>query len=133
MKMEFQILNLLLVVEILPKVSTHSLKAFMTTKCFIEYLHFIRDQFPGEKQIHLIIDSYSSHIAKASQMAATRLNIHLIYIPSGYTDKYQPLDVAVFAVLKSIANKKLRDFLYTHTSYNIILLLHMLLVIGTQA
>lgn len=100
--------------DIFPNVSTHSLKAYMTTKCFIKYLHFIRDQFPAEKKIHLIIDSYSSHIAKASQMAATRLNIHLIYIPSGYTDKYQPLDVAVFAVLKSIANKKLRDFLYNH-------------------
>lgn len=97
--------------EIFPNVSTHSVKSFMTTQCFIEYLIFIRSQYPIDKRIHLIVDSYSSHISTASQQKAEELNIELIYIPSGYTDAYQPLDIAVFAVLKSIANAKLRHFL----------------------
>lgn len=97
--------------EIFPNVATHSPKAYMNTKCFIQYLKFLRDQFPDGKKIHLIVDSYSSHVAKASKMAAERNNIELIFIPSGYTDKYQPLDIAVFSVLKSIANGKLRKFL----------------------
>ena len=86
----------------------------MNTDCFIQYLSFLREQFPGESTINLIVDSYSSHIAERSQNAAKELNIKLIFIPSGYTDKFQPLDVAVFAVLKSIANGKLRKFLYEH-------------------
>ena len=100
--------------DIFPNVSTHSLKAFMTTECFIQYLEFIRQQYPRDKTIHLIVDSYSSHVASKSQAKAEELNIELIFIPSGYTDEYQPLDIAVFAVLKSIANAKLRHFLVDH-------------------
>ena len=35
----------------------------------------------------------------------------MIYIPDGYTDRFQPLDIAVFAVLKNITNAKLSKFL----------------------
>ena len=98
--------------DIFPNVSTHSPKSYMNTDCFIQYLSFLREQFPGDSTINLIIDSYSSHIAERSKNVAQELNIKLIFIPPGYTDKLQPLDVAVFAVLKSIANGKLRKFLY---------------------
>lgn len=100
--------------DIYPNVSTHSLKAFMTSDCFIQYLEFIRNQYPDGKTIHLIVDSYSSHVSTKSKEKAEELNIDLIYIPSGYTDEYQPLDIAVFAALKSIANAKLRRFLLDH-------------------
>ena len=100
--------------DIFPNVSTHSPKSYMNTDCFIQYLSFLREQFPGDSTINLIVDSYSSHIAERSQNSAKELNIKLTFIPPDCTDKFQPLDVAVFAVLKSIANGKLRKFLYEH-------------------
>ena len=100
--------------DIFPNVSTHSPKAYMNTDCFLQYLSFLREQFPGDSRINLIVDSYSSHITEKSKDEAQKLNINLIFIPPGYTDKFQPLDVALFSVLKNIANAKLRKFLYEH-------------------
>ena len=39
------------------------------------------------------------------------LNIKLIFIPSHLTDILQPLDVAIFAPLKSITNSKIKRLL----------------------
>ena len=47
-----------------------------------------------------------------SEDESQKLNINLIFIPSGYTDKFQPLDVAVFSVIKNIANAKLQKLLF---------------------
>lgn len=95
-----------------PNVSTYSSKSYMTTDCFIEYLQFIRNQFNQNIKIHLIIDSYSSHKSIRSILKAKELNIDLIFIPSGLTDILQPLDVAVFAPLKSIVNSKIRSYIF---------------------
>lgn len=47
-----------------------------------------------------------------SLVKAKQLNINLIFIPSGLTDKLQPLDIAVFAPLKKIVNSKIARFLF---------------------
>lgn len=97
--------------DIYPHVGTFTKKAYMSTDAFIEYLKFLRSQYSDEKKIHLIVDSYSSHKGKKVEETIKDLNISLTYIPDGYTDSFQPLDIAVFAVLKSIANAKLSQFL----------------------
>ena len=63
--------------DIYPNVSTHSLKAFITTECFIEYLKLFRNQYPRENTIYLIVDSYSSHLVVKSREKAEELNIDL--------------------------------------------------------
>ena len=90
---------------------TFSVKSYMNTECFIQYLQFLRDQYPESQKINLIIDQYSSHLSKLAQETAQNLNIELFYIPGHYTDILQPLDIAIFAPLKSKANSKIRRLL----------------------
>lgn len=90
---------------------TFSIKSYMNTDCFCEYLRFLRSQYPENQKINLIIDSYSSHTSTRSKETAQSLNIELYYIPSHYTDILQPLDIAIFAPLKSKANSKIRRLL----------------------
>ena len=91
---------------------SYSAKSYMTTNCFLEYLDFLRKQFNENIKIHLIIDSYSTHTPQKVKTRAQELNIELYYIPSGFTDMLQPLDVAIFAPLKSITNGKIGQFLF---------------------
>ena len=79
----------------------------MTTTCFKEYLSMLREQYKGGEELYLILDSFSVHKSAAVQEFATGLNIHLLFIPAGMTDKLQPLDVRIFGVLKSIARSYL--------------------------
>ena len=90
---------------------TFSVKSYMNTECFCQYLEFLRKQYPENQTIHLIIDKYSSHTSNASIEKAESLNIKLYFIPSHFTDLLQPLDIAIFAPLKSKANKKIRRLL----------------------
>ena len=90
---------------------TLSAKSYMNTECFCQYLEFLRKLYPENQPIHLIIDSYSSHTSKVSKEKAESLNIQLYFIPSHFTDMLQPLDIAIFAPLKSMANKMLRRIL----------------------
>ena len=75
-------------------------------------LQFIREQFKSNVLIHLIIDSYSSHTSQKVKNKAAELNIQLYFIPSGLTDILQPLDLSIFAPLKSITNKKIKALLF---------------------
>ena len=90
---------------------TFSVKSYMNTDCFCEYLEFLRKQYQENQTIHLIIDSYSSHTSKISKEKAENLNIQLYFIPAHFTDLLQPLDIAIFAPLKSKANRMLRRIL----------------------
>lgn len=84
----------------------------MTSNCFLEYLDCLRKQLNKIIKIHLIIDSYITHTPQKVRTRAQELNIELYYIPSGFTDMLQPLDVAIFAPLKSITNGKIGQFLF---------------------
>ncbi len=95
-----------------PNVSSYSAKSYMTTNCMLDYLQFIREQFKSNVLIHLIIDSYSSHTSQKVKNKAAELNIQLYFIPSGLTDILQPLDLSIFAPLKSITNKKIKALLF---------------------
>lgn len=90
---------------------TFSDKSYMNSECFCDYLNFLRKQYPDNQTIHLIIDSYSSHTSHITKETAENLNIKLYYIPSHFTDILQPLDIAIFAPLKSKANKMIRRIL----------------------
>lgn len=79
---------------------TFSSQSYMNTECFCQYLHFLIEQYNDNRKIHLILDSYSSHTSKLSIETATNLNIDLYFIPSHFTDIFQPLDIAIFAPLK---------------------------------
>ena len=81
-------------------VFTFSVKSYMNTDFFCQYLEFLRAQYPENQKINLIIDQYSSHVSKKAQETAQNLNIEFYYIPSHYTDILQPLDIAIFAPLK---------------------------------
>ncbi len=45
-------------------------------------------------------------------MVAKQLNINLYFIPSGLTDILQPLDLSIFAPLKSKVNSKISNYLF---------------------
>ena len=95
---------------------TFSIQSYMNTECFCE---FLRSQYPENQKLHLIIDSYSSHTSKLSKDTAEKLNIELDYIPSRYTDLLQPLDIAIFAPLKSKANSQIRRLLINDSNKQI--------------
>ena len=90
---------------------TFSTKSYMNSECFCQYLEFLRSQYKQNQIINLVLDSYSSHTSKAAIQKAKSLNIKLIFIPSHLTDILQPLDVAIFAPLKSITNSKIKRLL----------------------
>lgn len=97
-----------------PHFKTHSLNGFMTTQVFKLYLDFLRDLYPTGEKINLILDLFSSHHTDESMAYAKNKNIELFFIPSGYTDILQPLDVAVFAPLKAMVNSTLTHHLCTN-------------------
>ena len=88
--------------DIFPHESHHSTNAWMTRELFIKYLSFIRNQYPQNEQIHLIIDRRSTHKGEEVNQKAQELNIELHYIPPGCTDILQPLDIRIFGVLKGV-------------------------------
>ena len=88
---------------------THSESGWSTVATFCEYLMFIRQYFSDDERIWLILDLYSVHRTDQVRMTAKSLNIELIFIPPGQTDHFQPLDRAVFGVLKAYMRKLWRE------------------------
>ena len=52
------------------------------------------------KKACLLLDQHPSHTTKFVKDYALSKNIELIYIPKGYTYKYQPLDVGINGIIK---------------------------------
>jgi hypothetical protein len=59
----------------------------------------------GPGPIHLLLDSYSAHRTDDVKATVARLGTTLHYIPPGLKDEFQPLDRAVFGVLKAQAKR----------------------------
>lgn len=57
----------------------------------------------------LILDKYSVHVSDEIKNKAKQLNINLLYVPEGGTSKYQPLDVSINGIIKSIGRKIIKD------------------------
>ena len=66
------------------------------------------------KKTCLLLDQHPSHTTQFVKDYASNKNMELIYIPKGYTYKYQPLDVSINGIIKQksmsfVQQKKKRD------------------------
>lgn len=71
----------------------------------VEIMKFLLNEInkiTQNKESILILDQYSVHTNELVISEAKKLNIKLIYVPVGKTDKHQPLDVNINGPLKSI-------------------------------
>ena len=76
----------------------------MDDKNFQVYLRWLRG-YLGPGPVHLVLDLFSVHRSDNTKMLASELGIQLHFVPAGLTDKFQPLDVAVFSPVKSMARR----------------------------
>jgi hypothetical protein len=90
--------------DVAPNWVDHSQSGWQTEQTFATYLHCIHNYFEGHP-IHLILDLYATHHTDAIKQLARDLNICLHFIPPSATDRLQPLDRAVFGVLKATAKR----------------------------
>ena len=80
------------------------------------YISFFRETMNNQfninnnQKLYLILDVYKSHRSEMIIKQCKDLNIELIFIPAGFTDLYQPLDIKVFGGLKA----KARSYWYQH-------------------
>jgi hypothetical protein len=82
----------------------HSQSGWQTEITFATYLRCLRNYY-GDRPLHLILDLYPTHRTDAIKRLASDLDIQLYFIPAGATDRLQPLDRSVFAVLKASAKR----------------------------
>ena len=78
----------------------HSESGWSTVDTFSQFLMSVRERFPDDEPVYLLLDLYSVHRSEEIKQLAESLMIRLIFIPPGMTDQYQPLDRRVFGVLK---------------------------------
>lgn len=99
--------------DIYPHFAYHTESGWMNADAFLTYLKFLRQQFIDDQKVYLVLDTYGSHRTQSAREMAEALNISLIFVPPGMTDRCQPLDLRVFGALKSIAKaaiyRKLAD------------------------
>jgi hypothetical protein len=86
----------------------HTESGWQTSETFIKYLINLRE-YVGSSPIALVLDSYAAHRTRDAKQTAAELGIDLHFISHGLTDKLQPLDRSVFAVLKAHAKKLFYD------------------------
>lgn len=92
--------------DIAPHFAHHTTSGWMDTEAFKRYLMLLRERcFPDDDILFLIVDCYPAHRQQSVKDTAEALNIELIYIPPGMTDKCQPLDRRIFGALKQKAKK----------------------------
>ena len=78
----------------------HSESGWTTVGTFSQFLMSLKERFADDEPIYLLLDLYSVHRSDEIRELAENLGIHLVFIPPGMTDHYQPLDGRVFGVLK---------------------------------
>lgn len=97
--------------DVYPHLATFSENGWSTNLTIYEYLNYIKSLFEDDDEIHIILDIYSAHRSLETKEAAEALGIKLHFIPAGYTDMYQPLDVKIFAIIKAYIKHILRTYL----------------------
>ena len=92
--------------DIAPHYTHHTINGWMDADSFKRYLMLLRERcFPDDDIVFLIVDCYPSHCEQSVKETAQTLNIELLYVPPGMTDKCQPLDRRIFGALKQKAKK----------------------------
>ncbi len=85
---------------------TFSENGWTTKETFKLYLLGIRDFYNfQEETLHIILDGFKVHISEEIIEFAESNNFKLYFIPHGYTDQLQPLDIKLFGILKSYARR----------------------------
>ena len=85
---------------------TFSENGWTTKDTFKLYILELRDLYGvGVETLHIILDAFSAHISEEIREFAELNNIKLYFIPQGFTDQLQLLDVKLFGILKSIARR----------------------------
>jgi hypothetical protein len=87
--------------DISPHVAMHSQSGWVTVETFEDDLRFLKQQLSDDDPISLMLDCYSVHRNQRIRDAAADLGIVLKFVPAGMTDELQPLDRAVFGIMKS--------------------------------
>lgn len=90
----------------------HSESGWINDELFQDYLMHLREYFPDDDELHLILDIYKAHLTDNVKAMAEALNIKLHFIPAGMTDLYQPLDRNIFGPFKAIARRLFREHNY---------------------
>jgi hypothetical protein len=83
----------------------HSPNGRCTEVSMVQYLHWPRHQIMA-LEICLLLDQFDAQDTPTVHDEASKLNIHLIFIPKGGTGKYKPLDRRVSGALKSKGRMK---------------------------
>jgi hypothetical protein len=96
--------------DISPHVAMHSQSGWVTVETFEDHLRFLKQQLPGDDPIDLMLDCYSVHRNQRIRDAAADLGIVLKFVPAGMTDELQPLDRAVFGIMKSALIRMWRQY-----------------------
>jgi hypothetical protein len=82
-----------------PREIWHNPNGWRPEVLMVQYLHRLRTQIMAP-EICLLLDQFDAHDIPRVHNEASRLNIHLVFIPKGGTGKYQPLDPRMFGALK---------------------------------
>jgi hypothetical protein len=84
-------------------------RAWMDTPCMLQYARSLASRFNTSEPKLLIMDSFICHRSVLVQEQLAAVNFHVIFIPPGFTNICQPLDVAFFSPFKA----KLRASFHT--------------------
>lgn len=98
---------------------THSPSGWMNENIMVEYLEWLANQYDSIP-IALIVDCYGSHVTEKVMNKARDLSIEMVVVPAGGTGLYQPLDIAVYGMLKPIAASTFREMYFYYSDMIVI-------------
>ena len=71
--------------------ATHSEKGWTTMETFSEFLMSLRERYPDDKPVYLVLDCYSVHRSDEIRLLANTLGIELVSIPQVSRTSISPL------------------------------------------
>jgi hypothetical protein len=87
--------------------SDFSPSGWTTIAIMCRYFDRLRTIYPDGNLV-VMLDTYSAHRSEIVKEYARGLNIRLLFIPPGCTDRMQPLDRRIFGILKAHARRMWR-------------------------
>ena len=82
-----------------------SQSGWTTSDVMCRYFQLLREHLYPTGPLIVLLDTYAAHRAAVTREAAARLQIELVFIAPGCTDRLQPLDRRIFGVLKGHARE----------------------------